>query len=414
VSGQAPHLVHGLGSALEQPAWPALTLDEAAAVLAHCPAAGDALAIAWHSPRPFSAAALVETTNGRVLLKRHAQALRTPTALASEHAFIAHLAANGVPVPPILPFSPSPQGRGWGGVSDAREDTRHREPGTPPPNPAGGGLTTTALALGEWTYEAHGIAKGQDLYRDRPSWTPFLNAAHAHHAGAMLAHLHTASAGFAAPPRDTSPLIASFTIVPARDPLAAAERYIAARPALAAFLAGQPWQADLAALFARHHGDLPARLADQPPLWTHNDWHPSNLTWHDDGSVATVFDFGLSTQTCALHDLATAIERSAIGWLDLADGGTDARTDPAAALALIAGYRSVRPLTLTDLDTLIALLPLVHIEFALSEADYFAGLLHDRAAARQAWQGYALDHAHWFAGAQGGALLAAIADGAGR
>ena len=63
------------------------------------------------------------------------------------------------------------------------------------------------------------------------------------------------------------------------------------------------------------HQRLGTRLAQQPRLWTHNDWHVSNLLWHGQGAhseVACVFDFGLASPTSALFDLATAIERNAV------------------------------------------------------------------------------------------------------
>jgi Ser/Thr protein kinase RdoA (MazF antagonist) len=351
------HRVHGMGTALEAPTWPAITAPEAAAALARFAVAGRVRGPRWHSPRPFSAATLVGTGAGEFLLKRHHRSVRTATMLADEHRFIAHLGSAGVSVPAIVP--------------------------------AGDG--TGSVELGEWTYELHRKSPGLDLYRDRPSWTPFLTHGHAHAAGAMLARLHCAAQDYAAPARGPDPLIASMTILPAPDPLAAAIAYVAARPALAACLADTPWQAELARLFAHLGEGLAERLAAQPRLWTHNDWHPSNLLWSTDGCVATVFDFGLATRTCALHDLATAIERTAIAWLDL-----DAGADPDAARALLAGYRSVLPLAPDDIATLVRLLPLVHIEFALSEVDYFAGVLDDRHQALQAWHGYAVAHADWF------------------
>jgi len=65
------------------------------------------------------------------------------------------------------------------------------------------------------------------------------------------------------------------------------------------------------------------------------------------------------------------------------------------------------------MDTLLALLPLVHVEFALSEVDYFAGLLNDPAQAGLAWDGYLIGHADWFASAAGQAFLADVRRGAG-
>ncbi len=354
------HLVHGMGMALETPTWPAITMADAQAVLAHFPAAGRLVDLHWHSPRPFSAAALIDTDRGLHFLKRHHHRLRTPAALVEEHRFMAHLRAAGLCVPEI--------------VSTADGDS--------------------AVALGEWTYELHRDAPGADLYRDRQSWTPFLSSGHAHAAGEALARLHRASRDFAAPARGPHPLIASFTILPALDPMAAAQAYVAARPALSGWLADRAWQRELARLIAALGQGLSERMAGQPALWTHGDWHPSNLLWTDGGGVAAILDFGLATRSCALHDLAMAIERAAFRWLDL--GNDDAIGDVDAAMAIITGYRGVAPIAASDMETLIGLLPLIHVEFALSEIDYFAGIVGDPDQAAIAWQDYLVGHADWF------------------
>jgi Ser/Thr protein kinase RdoA (MazF antagonist) len=368
------HLVHGMGTALQAPTWPVITDVEADAVLAQFRDAGRFTGLRWHSPRPFSAAALVQTDRGEFVLKRHHALLRSPAALAPEHAFMAHLRSAGLVVPEVM---------------TAR-------------NGAG------AVSRDDWTYELQRKAEGIDLYAERPSWTPFLSHEHAYAAGQSLARLHVAARGFEGRQRAPDPLIASFTVLPARDPLAAAQAYIDMRPALARFLADKPWQAELARLFAALGNGLADRLANQPPLWTHNDWHPSNLLWSAAGGVSTVFDFGLAAPTCAVHDLATAIERSAIAWLELAQRGGDRPTDVEAAAHLIAGYRAVLPLSDDDVQTVIQLLPLVHVEFALSEAHYFAGILGDATLAQLAWQDYAIDHAEWFLSSAGQDFLAQL------
>ena len=114
------------------------------------------------------------------------------------------------------------------------------------------------------------------------------------------------------------------------------------------------------------------------PLWTHNDWHASNLLWQHD-AVSAVLDFGLSDRTSALHDLATAIERNMVRWLDLPNASDP--VDYAALDALLEGYQSVTPLQPWERKALAALLPVVHVEFALGEADYFLAALgaQDRA-----------------------------------
>jgi Ser/Thr protein kinase RdoA (MazF antagonist) len=316
----------------------------------------------------------LQTNHGEFLLKRHHRLLRTPEGLAEEHGFVAHLRATGLSVPEVMAT-----GSGAGVVAD-----------------------------GDWSYELHRQAAGIDLYRDRASWTPFLSHGHAHAAGMALARFHLAARSYDASPRGPQPLVASFTILPVANPLEAAEAYVATRPALAAYLADRPWRRELARLFDALGAGLPEQLAGQLSLWTHNDWHPSNLLWTAEGAVRTVFDFGLATRTCALHDLATAIERSAFEWLRLGEGDDDMPVDADAALALLAGYGEVLPLAVADLETIARLLPLVHVEFAMSEVDYFHGILADRENAALAWDGYLIGHAEWFLSPAGRDFLSRI------
>src|SRR5690606_37727681 len=101
----------------------------------------------------------------------------------------------------------------------------------------------------------------------------------------------------------------------------------------------------------------------------------SNLLWRRDGNqtmVQTVLDFGLASPTSALFDLATAIERNAVAWLDLERGAQAVHVD--IALALLDGYRQVLPLSAERVHLLADLLPVVHLDFALSEVEYFHGV----------------------------------------
>lgn len=369
--GDDIHLVHGMGMALEAPAWPAITMDEAAAILINFENTGALKALHWHSPRPFSAAAQLETSTGFYILKRHHLCLRDGDALDEEHGFIAHLHACGVAVPEIITAC-----------------APHSE-------------SRRSVVQGEWCYELHRQSLGSDLYRDRQSWTPYFSAEHAYAAGQALAKMHEASSRFEGRARGAHSLVSSFTIIPAANPLAEAEAYIMARPAIADYCADKPWRENLARIFERIGKDFSARVAAYPRLWTHNDWHPSNLLWSDHGDVQTIFDFGLSTQTCAIYDLATALERSCIPWLAM----EEAPCDHVSARALLAGYHAILPLHPEDVDAVLDLLPFVHIEFALSEIDYFWGLLGDRKQADMAWYDFLIDHAEWFFSADGQAFI---------
>ncbi len=369
-----PHLAHGWNEAPMAPDWPPLRIDEAAAVLARFPPLSPPLALRWHSPRPFSAAARVACAQGEVFLKRHHVRMRSAAQLQEEHAFIAHLRARGLPVPQVL-------------------------------TDAGG---HSVIMLGEWTYEVHALAAGVDLYRDAPSWTPPLSAAHARSAGRMLARLHLAARDYAAPARSTALLVTGDTLLRAGDPLAAVSQACARRPGLAAALATRDWPRELAPLLPAL-GALRPRLSALPTCWTHGDWHVSNLLWEGAGAqaeVAAILDFGLCAPTFALLDLATAIERNAIAWLHPDPASRPAFAD--IACALLAGYAELLPLSRADTDLLADLLPLAHLDFALSELEYFHAVLDQPAMAEVAWRDFLLDHFAWFAQPQARALLRAI------
>jgi Ser/Thr protein kinase RdoA (MazF antagonist) len=340
---------HGMGTEPVVPDWPPLTEAEVAEVLGH------RVRLHWRSPRPFSAAALVAADGGEVFVKRHHVSVRDAAGLAEEHGFLRHLRTHGVPVPEVLPT-------------------------------ADGG---TVAERGPWTYEVHTPGHGEDLYRDALSWTPFASTDHAAAAGRALAWLHLAAEGYHAPARGPQPLVASFTVFAGPDPVAALERHLDRRPTLRAALDGRPWREDTARALLPQHRALAPYLANLPPLWTHNDWHASNLLWTD-GEVSTVLDFGLCDRTTAIHDLATALERNTVEWLDPAH---PVHLDHAAAL--LHGYLSRRPLSTPERAALPALLPLVHAEFALSELDYFHTVTRSPHNADLAYA-YYVEHAAWF------------------
>ncbi|MFK7699862.1 phosphotransferase enzyme family protein [Pseudomonas caspiana] len=367
---------HGLGVEPVAPDWPAISAGAVEQLLRRFPGVGELRALTWHSPRPFSAACLVSTSTGSVFVKRHHRSVREPGWLSEEHRFMAHLRRNGVPVVEVL--------------ADEQGET--------------------AIAIGEWTYEVHAIAAGQDLYREALSWTPFAEHRHALAAGQALARLHEAAAGYCAPPRQAPVLLANFRLFNQRDPIAAIEHAANANPALADYLNQRNWRSDLTELHLPFHRALYPLLAEQQPLWTHNDWHASNLLWNTESQasqVSSVLDFGLADQTFALFDLATALERNCVPWLEL-DSGDSAPASLESVDAIVAGYQRVRPLSAQDFQTLAALLPLVHTDFALSEIAYYQGVVGSVANANIAYDAYLMGHTRWFNGAEGQRLLTHI------
>lgn len=361
---------HGLAGEPVAPDWPALSTEDLQGVLHGFPQLGTLQHIDWHSPRPFSSAALITTDRGEWFVKRHHRLVRKAAWLEEEHAFIAHLRQAGLRVPQV----------------QASGDGR------------------TALALGDWCYEVHARTPGRDLYRDAQSWSPFQSLAHACEAGRSLAQLHDAAEGFDAPLRQAQILISRWEVFADEDPHSALARTLHAHPAVAAYLGERDWRAELERHVLPSLQPLRPLLANQPALWTHNDWHASNLLWGADGEVQGVLDFGLCDRTFALYDLATALERNTVPWLHL-NSDSSVEADLAAVDALLAGYTELRPLSAPSLKALAALLPVVHVDFALSEMVYFAEVLGNRESTHIAWERYLLGHARWYAGVEGQRLL---------
>lgn len=368
--------VHGLDGTSAAADWPALREDEVIALLAEYPDAGAVEALAWHSPRPLSAAALVDTGYERLFVKRHHRSVRSTETLSEEHRFIAHLRRTGAPVPEVLCNADG----------------------------------TSAVARGDWVFEVHACAAGVDLYRDLASWQPLLDCGHARQAGMALARLHQAAKGYDAPQRGTHILVTRDELLCAADLIAELEAQLPARPGLANYLAQRDWKRELQQTILPRQQRVRAQLVTQPRLWTHNDWHVSNLAWSGTGpeaEVSAVFDFGLASPTFALFDLAMAIERNAIAWLKLERHDDIAHAD--TALALIDGYQQILPLSSAQRSTLAALLPVAHIDFALSEVEYFHAITGSDTNADIAWDQFLLGHARWFDSAPARTFLDTIA-----
>jgi Ser/Thr protein kinase RdoA (MazF antagonist) len=372
---------HGMSKARVQPDWPALALDDVRPLLRDFNGCGEPIAILSASPRPFSAASVVSTSAGRIFVKRHHRSVRDGEGLFEEHRFLTHLHSHGAPVPRIFA------------------------------NKAG----ETAIEMDDWTYEVHEAPAGVDIYEDALSWTPFLTCAHAYSAGQALARLHCAAESFLAPPRPPRPLVASFAIFAANDPAAALKNYLQARPALAEDVFTHRCGAEALALLEPFHAQLQPLLPQLAPLWTHNDLHASNILWSDAGPSAqaqTIIDFGLADRTTAVHDLAHAIERNIVEWLEIDEDSARIDNVPIHIdhlFALLDGYVSRRPLSDAELAALAPVAALCHAEFALTEADYFLGVLHSQENHRVCVEDYLVGRARWMCGPGGDKLLQAIA-----
>lgn len=368
---------HGMDGTLVEPDWPPLTEAEVRAVLEQYAECEGPYAIETVSPRPFSAASVVRTGAGRVFVKRHGRAVRDAEGLEEEHRFMEHLHTHGCSVPRVL--------RTRAGAS--------------------------AVENGACCYEVHETPHGVDLYEDAISWTPFRSAAHAREAGRALARLHRAAEGLDAPARKVRPLVASFTIFAAQDAAKAMAEYLRARASLRDDVEMRRHCDAALETLEPFHAELRPLLRELKPLWTHNDLHASNLFWSEAGEDAratAVIDFGLADRTNVVHDLALALERNCVEWLTLMvhpDAGDEVAVRMDHATALLEGYEETRPLTDAEAAALAPMMALCHAEFALTEADYFMGVLHSREKARLASWDYLVGHARWFRCAAGERML---------
>ncbi len=173
------------------------------------------------------------------------------------------------------------------------------------------------------------------------------------------------------------------------------------------YLGKRDWLVEARETFLPFHDRLCQFLPVFQPLWTHNDFHASNLFWSDatpEAEVTDIIDVGLADRTNALHDIATAIERNGVEWLEIHNTARDPLHLKQIG-ALLSGYEELRPLPRDAAEAVVALLPLVHAEFALSEADYFLRVLKSQEKADLAYIGYFLGHARWFNSDPGKRLL---------
>jgi Ser/Thr protein kinase RdoA (MazF antagonist) len=352
--------------------WPALSAGALLPVLARYPGLGAFRAITWQSARPFAASGIVECDARRVFVKRHDPRVRTSCDLAEEHAFIGHLRAYGGAVPDVL--------------------TAHDG--------------TTSVVADTGVYELHGLGEGEDLYRDAPSWTPVRNVAEAQALGRALARLHNAGALFQAATRQTRLVVAGDFVSREADFMAAIEHWVGCDADLRAALAGRAWRQDFRRVLLPWHDRLRRLVPALTPCWVHGDFHASNVLWQG-GAVAAVLDFGLCNRASAVYDLATAIERNAVSWLKLSGDHRDIG-HPELACAILDGYAGGATLPHAQVQAVRHVLPLVHVEFALSELSYFHAVTASAANAELAYSAFLLGHAAWFESRPGARLLGAL------
>ncbi|WP_175955096.1 phosphotransferase enzyme family protein [Schaalia sp. Marseille-Q2122] len=400
-----------------QPVWPAFDADEAVPVMARFgfPQA----TVLSQSIRMMSCAVTVLTPHGPFFLKRYHRSVMSVPELRARHQAVNLLRdVEDEHALTVTGFQLTPAG-------------------------------DSVVEEGEWLYELNDFAPGEDRYRGRYSWNAPDSLGEAESLGRALAVLHLrAEATASLAPADPGP-----GFFQARCDLAmgqvSVEDYLADRPMLTEWAASYAIQegdaprtvdsapgartnkeghggghsgakssaadstgtlncADEAGHAAAHRLSLAAEVeaalawrtpditrayASLPRLWIHGDGHCSNMMYEGD-AVCAVFDFGLSAVSTAVADLAIALERNTLLWLDILDGNADAyRMDMSEAI--LRGYQTLRPLSAVEAALLPHIMRAVHVDPALDWIPYH--LISGRPSnAQWALETFLRGHTAWF------------------
>ncbi|MFQ3668385.1 MAG: phosphotransferase [Fimbriimonadaceae bacterium] len=349
------------------------TEDELERVLRSFPDAGSLRRIVRPGGRPLNASALVECERGLFFVKRRLGVSRKPAMLAEEHRFVEHLRRSGVPAPEIL-----------------RTQTG-----------------STFLDAGADLYEVQARAEGDDLYQGRHTWQPFLDERHAFSVGETFRRIREASEGFPAAAVPDPGIFGGRFVLGRADDLgeAIAERAASLDP-LASFLGEIPgWRDDLK-VFEPFLEKVRPWLRRTPEQWIHGDPQANNCFFRDD-AVVSVIDFHLGGPAPALLDLAIAVDRNTLLWLDILAGDDDA-VDWRGLKGLRQGYGTLRD---DEAEVLPDLVAVCHLDFAFELLRYYVQVEQNRQKASWAWEAYLVGHTRWHLSDAGKRFAVALAFG---
>lgn len=349
--------------------WPSFTSAELAEICDHFPGLGGFQAELRPGGRPLTRSALIQGGAGLFFVKwRSAQTLGAE-GLAAEHQLIRDLRGAGFPTPALIPTTKS----------------------------------DTALAWADGWVEVQACAEGEDRYAGRHTWQPFLSLGDAQAVGRSLARLHHLTGHFPAPAKvDRGCPAATPTLLSGPFPGQAPSAW-SPNPDVQAFLAARPnWQEGMAVLEPGWN-DVAAGLRDLPQMWIHGDPQANNHFFQGE-EVAAVIDFHLATVAPSLLDLAIALDRNGLLWLEIMAGNAEAWDEPSLR-GLLEGYG---PLTPAEANLLPRLLPLAQIDFALSLLTYYLTIERNEARAAWAWDVFVLGHAQWHVSAPGQRLRSGL------
>lgn len=360
--------------------WPEINEEELQDVIGFYPSLGKLKTILYQSTRPLSAGCLFETTEGRFFVKRNSTLIRTRDEWEYEHRFQSKLPNFGLQIPKII-------------KTKNQESLLEKK-----------GKETT------WLYEIQESALGEDLYSSAHTWSPLHKDSHAEEIGKFLGLFHIASweSGFREK-RNPRYQVALFEIFTSENMERFCIDLVNQIPDFHEFMDPLEFAKKVSSIYSSF---LPkSELAGSVPnLITHGDPHASNFFWKDNTPVSLI-DFHLSNQNNFLYDLAVAIDRNTLYWLDLLSGKKGSY-NLIHAKKIIENYKTIiadkRKEFLPYLSYLSHALVLHRIEFALSLLNYYWNIEKSKFKAQWCLDVYIFAHGEWFHSNEGKLFLEGI------
>jgi len=354
--------------------WPEISEQELRTVFSAYSKLGEFRKIRFQSSRPLSAACIVDTTKGSFFVKRNSISIRSKQDWEYEHRMIESLDKDLISfeIPEIC-------------------KTLDGE---------------TVYQLGESLYEVQTTGIGKDIYRTAHTWSPLQSVDHAREIGRSLADLHNAiqKSGFKET-RNPPYQKARFEIFYAEDPALFLESYLHRIPNFET-LQGSEGFAEKVLNVYREFFTKPEEERSIPIQVTHSDPQASNFFW-EDGKAVCLIDFHLANCNNYLYDLAVAVDRNCIYWLDLLAGKREAYSLE-GALAILEEYArrsEEKSQTLPGKNLFFKALVLHRLEFALDLLNYYLNIEHSVFKAQWCIDVYILAHGKWFVEREGRKFL---------
>lgn len=316
--------------------------------------------------RPYSASSLFSSSSGEYFLKKRNIGWRDREDIEWKHSIIEHLGKSNFPTPSLVM------------------------------NNQGSTLTQTE----EFYYELFHRASGVDLYQDYHSWMTFKRSDHAVSSGETMARFHLALEDFDISGRPQvgtvveKPMTARFDMAFHRDLSKIISERIQNNSEVSEFFKDKNWQTDLLPLLTLFQKDIPDYKEIIKPWVSHGDWHANNL-FFDCDKVSAVIDFHLTDLSFRLYDLAVALDRNCIQWLEFHDGKIDVVRFDLIGL-FIEGYNSVFPVSGPELKLLSLLMPIHQLDLAISNIEYYLCFEKNEARAEWAYQVYLIEHLKFY------------------